>query len=94
MPDPLTLSDLDRLDEASAHRHSVHNGSGLTLDRGTLESLLSMAREALLARDARPTQDGRDGGGCDIFSRGTPGGDCAGDGHYECKECVSYRRQT
>lgn len=34
----------------------------------------------------------RDGGGCDDFERGpgTPGAQCGGDGHYQCKECVRF----
>lgn len=26
------------------------------------------------------------------FKRGEPQGECWGDGHYECKNCVFYRR--
>lgn len=25
------------------------------------------------------------------FETGTPNGNCWGDGHYQCKECVHYR---
>jgi len=46
----LSDAELDAIDDASAHRHSVHNGAGLTLGRGTLESLLAMAREAVRLR--------------------------------------------
>jgi hypothetical protein len=90
MLDPLTLSDLDRIDEASAHRHSVHNGSGLTLDRGTLESLLSMAREALLARDARPMLDGwRDGRAiCAACVK------LAAEAIEPCPECATLRAEN
>ena len=45
----LTIKQLDAIDEASAHRHSIHNGSGLTLDRGTMEPILSLARRTLAA---------------------------------------------
>lgn len=38
--------------------------------------------------------DGRDGGGCDSFVRGKPRGECEGDGHYECRECVEYRSKA
>jgi calcineurin-like phosphoesterase family protein len=37
---------------------------------------------------------GRDGGGCDSFVCGKPRGECEGDGHYECRECVEYRSEA
>ena len=64
-----------------AHR----NIARLVEERDKLTQLIAMWTRQL---------DGRDGGGCDLFSRGKPMGDCDGDGHYECKECVSYSGRT
>lgn len=91
----LTREQLDAIDEASAHRHAIHNGSGLTLDRGTMESILSLARRTLEAEaDAavavlREVEKDL----MDITCDGCEYGDnCPPDArHYECRTCQLTR---
>lgn len=43
-----------------------------------------------LQEKTKPASSERDG--CGLFTRGTPSGDCEGDGHYMCKECALWKR--
>lgn len=62
---------------------------------GTAEEAAPFAALTTACRAVhRKPKDERDGGECEFFDRGKPDGECEGDGHYECKECVSYHWRT
>jgi hypothetical protein len=68
----------------------IHMMRGIRMHNG--EDTIPVKRsEVTVSAEGEAVEDGRDGGGCEMFSRGKPDGECEGDGHYECKECVLYK---
>lgn len=61
--------------------------NGLSLWFDSLRAWEQRAKHVVAAIDKPSQVESRDGGGCAHFKRGTPSGDCEGDGHYECREC-------
>ncbi len=80
---------IEELDRCQENRDSIAAERGLALEHvKELERQLQPA-----SGNATCSQDCNQREGCDHFvsgPTGLPGGDCDGDGHYMCRECVLW----